>query len=200
MNAIDYEHRTANVPQLSEALALELLPVTKGGHLGCRHLGSRSSIEILLALCQPFNECLTRRLARCGRCKEELLQDGVPLELWVLEVPRQARLLEMHDVFAPTRSGAYENHPPNDRGTIQCHLQGDHPAQREPEHIAAGQAQCVQKSEGVLRHGGDRSRHVATGSTDAGIVEENDLARRCEGVSHRGIPVVEGSCEVLQAQ
>lgn len=50
----------------------------------------------------------------------------------------------------------------------------------------------------MLRHFPDRIWHLAAGPPNAGIVEENDFASRCERIGHRGVPVVERTREVLE--
>jgi hypothetical protein len=53
-----------------------------------------------------------------------------PQKCRIPEVPGQARFLEVHDVFSPSRSGADEDHPAKHRGAVLRHLLRDHPAER----------------------------------------------------------------------
>jgi hypothetical protein len=59
-------------------------------------------------------------------CEEDLLQHGVPVEVWIGEVPGQTRFLQVHDVFTAARRGADQNHPTDARGTFECHLLRHH--------------------------------------------------------------------------
>ena len=72
----------------------------------------------------------------------------------------QARLLELHDVFAAAGGSPDEQHPVNDRGTLLSHQLCDHPAEREPEDVAAGDAQFVQEIQRMRRHSGDCGGHT----------------------------------------
>jgi hypothetical protein len=131
--------------------------------------------------------------------KEDLLQDGKPAILRILEVLREAWLLEMHNVLTAARSRADEDHTTNDRRAVLGHLLGDHPAQRETEHVAGLYSKSVKKGHCVFCHSGDRLRDVAGGTPNAGVVEQDYLPCGGKRISHRWIPVVERPGEVLEA-
>ena len=56
----------------------------------------------------------------------------------------------------------------------------------------------VQERKRMLRHAGDRVRHLACGPPETCAFEQNDLSSRCQRVGDRGIPVIERSGEVLK--
>src|SRR5258705_390043 len=120
--------------------------------------------------------------------------------LWILDMLREARLLEVHDVLAAARSRAHEDHTTKDRRPVLGHLLGDHPTERETENVARLYSKSVQKGHGVFCHSGDRLRDVAGGTPNAGVVEEDYFPSGGKRISHRWIPVVERPGEVLQAE
>src|SRR2546427_6708847 len=54
------------------------------------------------------------------RREEDLLQDGVATILWILDMLREARLLEMHDVLTAARSRANEDRSEERRVGKEC--------------------------------------------------------------------------------
>ena len=54
--------------------------------------------------------------------KEDLLQDCVSLELGITEIPCEAGLFEVHDVFSTSGRRANEYHPPKNGGAVERHL------------------------------------------------------------------------------
>src|SRR5438093_199438 len=85
-------------------------------------------------------------LAKRGQlCEEDLLQDGIATILRILDVLREARFLEMHDVLAAARSRAHEDHTMNDRRSVLGHLLRDHTSERETENVAGFYSKSVKK-------------------------------------------------------
>ena len=187
-------------PEFGESLALEPFPLAECRYLSARDLRTRDWIEVVFALRDPSDECLTRGLTRGRRCEEDLFQDIVPSVRWILDALRQARFLEMHNVFAASRRRSYQDYPPKDRRSVLHHLQCDHPTEGVPDDVARLYSKFVQKGHRVFRHSGDRLRDVAGGTPHASVVEQDDLPSGGERISHRGIPVVERPGEVLQAE
>jgi hypothetical protein len=72
---------------------------------------------------------------------------------------------------------------------FNSNLLGDHATQRKSNDVEAVQLERAAESHGVLRHlcdGGSRSSRTA----DAGIVQDDQVARSCEAVRNLGVPVV----------
>src|SRR5258705_13922210 len=125
-----------NALQVGEALSREALPLSKRRQLCAANVRSRGRLAILLSLHQSRDERLAGGLARCRWREEDLLQDLVATILRILEVLRQARLLEMHYVLAAARSGADEDHATKDRRSVLGHLLGDDTAEGETKNVA----------------------------------------------------------------
>src|SRR5262249_10147106 len=115
-------------------------------------------------------------LARRSRREENLLQHGVSLESWIIEVCGQSRFLQVHDVFSTARCGPHENQAAEYRGSVTGNLLRDHSTEGEPEHVAVVQPQAVQEIEGMRRHLPDCSRHRAGGSSNACVIEQDDFS------------------------
>src|SRR6516162_3454007 len=172
MDAVNNKDWLADAFQVREALARELLPVMKRGHLGPGHLPPGARLPVLLSLRKPSNECLPGCLARRGRRKEYFLQDRVSSKLRVVEVLRQTRFFEVHDVFSSSRSSTHKDHSPKDRRALLRHLLCDHTAKRESEDVTGRYTQAVQKTQGMHRHAGHSFRHLAAGSAHACAFEQ----------------------------
>src|SRR5439155_7154081 len=164
------------------------------------HVWPGGRVVVVLSLHQSRDEGLARRLARARRREEDFLEHGIAGVPRILEVFGEARFFEVHDVLAAARSRADEDHPTNDRRTVLRHVLGDHAAERETEDVAPVEVEAVEKGHDVRRHSGHRLRHLSARTPDARVVEENDLPSRGERITHRRIPVVERSGEVLQAE
>src|SRR2546428_11238237 len=134
-----------NALQVGKALARVPLPLSKRGQLCAGNVRPGGRLAVVLSLHQSRDERFASGLARGRRREEDLLQDGKPAILRILEVLRQARLLEMHDVLAAARSRADEDQTTNDRRPVLGHLLGDHPTEREPEHVAGLYSKSVKK-------------------------------------------------------
>jgi hypothetical protein len=65
------------------------------------------------------------------------------------------------------------------------------------EDVDGRQAEAVDEAGGVGRHVGDGVRGGAGAAADAGVVEQDDLAPRCQRVADGGVEVVEVAHEVL---
>src|SRR6266699_27805 len=189
-----------NAPQVSKALARVALPLAKRGQLCAGNVRPGGRLAVFRSLHQSRDERLAGGLARGRGREEDLLQDGKPAILRILEVLREARLLEMHDVLTAARSGAHEDHTTKDRRPVLGHLLGDHATERETENVAGLDSKSVEKGHGVFCHSGDRRRDVAGGTPNAGVVEEDDLPSGGKRISHSWIPVVERPGEVLLAE
>ena len=200
MNAIHDKRGLLDVPQVREALGAEAVPLAERRHLGLRYFRSGNRFAILLALHEPFDEGGACSLAGLCWCEENLLQHLVAFERRVGEVLCKHGLFQMHDVFAATRRGADEDHAPEDRGAVLHHLLRDHATEREAEHVADLEPEPVEERESVRRHAGDGFGHDAAGATHAGAFKQNDFASRRERIGDGGVPIVEGSSEMLQAQ
>src|SRR5258708_4287727 len=98
-----------NALQVGEALAREPLPLAKRGKLCGANVRSGGRLAVVLALQQSCDKRRTGGLARDRRREEDLLQHGIAAILRILDVLREARLLEMHDVLAAARSCADED-------------------------------------------------------------------------------------------
>src|SRR6476619_6486047 len=83
---------------------------------------------------------------------------------------------------------------------LNSNLLGDHATQRKSNDVEAVQLERAAESHGVLRHlcdgGGIRSSRTA----DAGIVQDDQVARSCEAVRNLGVPVVYVCCEIIKQQ
>src|SRR6267378_1058090 len=175
MEALYHQRGMTNALQVGKALARIALPLAKRGQLCAGNVRPGGRLAVVLSLHQSRDERRAGGLARRRRREEDLLQDGKPAILRILEVLREARLLEMHDVLAAARSRANEDHTTKDRRPVLGHLLGDHTAEREPEHVAGPYAKPIEKGHGVFCHSGDRLRDVAAGTPNAGVVEEDYL-------------------------
>src|ERR1700674_1553410 len=120
-----------NALQVGEALAGETFPLAKRRDLCGTNIRSRRRLAVVLSLHQSRDERRASRLTRCCRREEDLLENCIALILWILDVLRQARLLEMHDVLAAARSRADKDHATKDRRPVLRHLLGDHAAEGE---------------------------------------------------------------------
>src|SRR6266550_1636691 len=189
-----------NALQVGKALARVALPLAKRCQLCAGNVRPGGRLAVFLSLHQSRDERLAGSLARGRGREEDLLQDGKPAILRILEVRREAGLVEMHDVHAAARSRTDEDHTTNDRRSVLGHLLGDHPTERETEHVAGLDSKSVKKGHGVFCHSGDRRRDVAGRTPNAGVVDEDYLPSGGKRISHRGIPVVERPGEVLQAE
>jgi hypothetical protein len=109
-------------------------------------------------------------------------------------------LFQMHDVLAAPWRGADEDDPTEDRCAILSHLLRDHAAQRVAKDIACFEAKCVEERQSVRGHAGDGLGDLAARTADAGALEQDDFPSLCKRIGDGGIPVVERSCKVLQAQ
>jgi hypothetical protein len=65
-------------------------------------------------------------LVRLRRREEQLLKNPVTLKLRIGKMLGEAGLLKMHDVFAAPRCRADENHPAEERRSIERHLLRHH--------------------------------------------------------------------------
>src|SRR6267378_6657402 len=200
MEALYHQRGMTNALQVGKALARVALPLAKRGQLCAGNVRPGGRLAVVLSLHQSRDERLASGLARGRRREEDFLQDGQPAILWILEVLREAWLLEMHDVLTAARSRANEDHPTKDRRPVLGHLLGDHPTERETKNIAGLYSKSVKKGHCVFCHSGDRLRDVAGGTPNAGVVEQDDLPCGGKRISHRWIPVVERPGEVLQAE
>ncbi len=198
VDTIHDEHRMADGLELCESVALECLPLPERRNLRVRDIRARDGVAILFALQEPLDERLGRRLARGRRPEEDLLQDVVPLVRRVLNVFREVRLFDVHDVLAAARGGPHQDHSPKNRRPILHHLKRDHPAEGVPEDVAPFDSKRLQKGQWMSRHFGNRRRDVAARAPHACVVEENDLPSGGERIGHRGIPVVQRPREVLK--
>src|SRR6267154_2041398 len=189
-----------NALQVGKTLARVALPLAKCGQLRAGNVRPGGRLAVFFALHQSRDERLAVSLARGRGREEDLLQDGKPTILRILEVLREAWLLEVHDVLAAARSRAHQDHTTNDRRPVLGHLLGDHPTEREPENVAGLYSKSVKKGHRVFCHSVDGFRDVAVGTPNAGVVEEDDVPCGGKRISHRWIPVVERPGEVLQAE
>src|SRR6266550_4950144 len=134
-----------NALQVGKALARQPLPLAKRGQLCACNVRPGGRLAVFSSLHQSRDERLAGGLARRRRREEDLLQDGKPTILRILEVLREAWLLEVHDVLAAARSRAHQDHTTNDRSPVLDHLLGDHPTEREPENVAGLSSKSVKK-------------------------------------------------------
>src|SRR5262249_3070716 len=86
MDTVHDEDWLTDALEVREALAREMLPVTKRRHLGGGNLGSGGGLPILLPLREPSNKGLACCLARLCQRKEDLRQDRVSSKLRIPEV------------------------------------------------------------------------------------------------------------------
>jgi len=200
MDTVHHDGWMRDVLEVGKALTGELLPVSKGRYLRLSDRRSRHRLPIRLALAQAFDEGGTGRLARLRRRKEDFLQHRVALKLGIAEILREARFIEVHDVFAAAGRGADEDHSSKDGRPVQRDLLRDHAAERITKNVAVFESEPVQERQGVPGHSGDCGRHLAGGPAETGAFEQNDLAPECTSVGDRRIPVVERSSEVLKTQ
>ena len=159
MNSIHDERRLADCRQVGEAPARRLFPISKRRHLSLRHSGSGHGFPVVFPLQQPIDEGFASRLARFSRSEKDLLQHSIAFEARVLERLRQARFLQVHDVFTSSRSCSDKDQFPKNRRTVQSHLLSDHAAQRESENITSLEPQAIKKSKRVLGHTRHCLRH-----------------------------------------
>ena len=145
--------------EFREALSGDALPITERRHLSVGDRRSRDSVEVLFPLGQSLDERGSSRLAVRSKCEEDLLEDAVPLVRWILQMFREPRLFEVHDVFTAARGSADQDQAPKDHRNVQHHLLGDHSAKRESEHVARPHAETIEESGGMLRHVGNGRRH-----------------------------------------
>src|SRR5712675_2296427 len=106
MEALHHQRGMTNALQVSEALAREPLPLAKRGQLCAGNIRPGGWFAVFLPQHQSRDERLAGGLARRRRREEDLSQDRVAAILWILDVLREAWLLEMHDVLTAARSGA----------------------------------------------------------------------------------------------
>src|SRR5438552_7045573 len=128
-----------------KALAGVALPIAKCGQLCAGNVRPGGRLAVFFSLHQSRDERLAGGLARRRRREEDLLQDGEPAILRILEVLREARLLQMHDILTAARSRANEDHTTKDRRPVLGHLLGDHPTERETENVAGLDSKSVKK-------------------------------------------------------
>ena len=128
-------------------------------------------------------------------------QDRKPHQiLRVIDLPEERRDIrsELAHAFAAARAGAHENQSPHELGSIDGDLLSDVSAHRVAKEIDLLEAQCVDERGGVPRHSRDGPRCRAGAEPDAGVVGEDHLAARGEGVGYRRVVVVEVAHEVLE--
>src|SRR5258708_4171440 len=106
MEALHDQRGMTDALQVGKALARIALPLAKRGQLCAGNVRPGGRLAPFLALHQSRDERRGGGLARGRRREEDLLQDGKPAILRILEVLREARLLEVHDVLAAPRSRA----------------------------------------------------------------------------------------------
>src|SRR6267154_1766244 len=189
-----------NSLQIGEALARETLPLAKRRQLCGANVRPRGRLAVVLSLHQSCDECRASSLARCRWSEEDLLQNCIALILRILDVFRQARLLEMHDVLAAARSRADEDHVTNDRRSVLGHLLGEHTAKGETEDVAGRDTEAVEEGQDVPGHFGHRLGYIPGRAPDARVVKEDDLPSGGKRIGDSRIPVVESSGEVLQEE
>src|SRR4029434_5810538 len=112
--------------QIRKAVARESFPLAEGSELRRGDLRSGGWVEIVGALSQPCDERLSGSLARFRGREEDPRQASVSTQMRILEELREARLLEVHDVFAASRRRADEDHPAKHRRPILRDLLRDH--------------------------------------------------------------------------
>ena len=106
----------------------------------------------------------------------------------------------MHDVLATPWGRPDEDDPAKHGRPLKRHALGNHPAERVTEDVAAFYGEAVEKGQRVRAHTADSLGNRTARSTDPGVVKENHLPPFRERVRHCRVPVVEGTCEVLQTQ
>ena len=173
MDAVNDERRMSDGSDFREALSRDAFPITERRHLRIGDRRSRDPVEVFFPLGQSFDERGSSRLAARSQREENLLEDAVALVRWILEMCREPRLFEVHDVFTATRGSAGQDQAPKDRRTLQHHVLGDHAAERKSEDIARSQAETIEEGGGMLRHARNGRRHGARRAPDAGVVEQN---------------------------
>src|SRR5260221_11390460 len=89
-----------NALQVGKALARVALPLAKRGQLCAGNVRPGGRLAIFLALHQSRDERRASGLARARRREEDLLQNGKPAILRILESLRQGRMLWGHDALA----------------------------------------------------------------------------------------------------
>src|SRR5438093_4294764 len=111
-----------NALQVGKTLARVALPLAKRGQLCAGNVRPGGWLAVVLALHQSRDERLAGGLARRRRREEDLAQDGKRAILRILDVLREAWLLEMHDVLTAARSRAHEDQTTKDRRSVLGHL------------------------------------------------------------------------------
>ena len=200
VDAIDDEHRMSDRVQIGEALPRELLPFPKGRDLGLSHGWAGNRLAIPLTLHQSFDESRAGSLTRLCRREEQLLQHRIALKFRIGEMPGEIGFFEVHDVLAAPRRRTHENHPAENRRSIERHLLRHHTAQGKSKDVTEFKTKAIEECQRVSRHSADRLRHRAGGSAKPGAFKQNHLAVTCQRIRDGRIPVVERPREVLQAQ
>src|SRR5258705_690432 len=103
MEALHNQGGMTNALQVGKALARVALPLAKRGQLCAGNVRPGGRLAVFLALHQSRDERRAGGLARRRRREEDLLQDGVATIMWVLEILREARLLDMRLILTYSR-------------------------------------------------------------------------------------------------
>ena len=103
---------------------------------------------------------------------------------------------ERHALAAP-RARRQQKNPFDTVGVVQRQLLCDHAAERKPDDIELVQSEGIVERQGMPRHRQDGFGRFAPGTSDPGIVKEDDVVIGGEAVGDQGIPVVQVSAKVV---
>src|SRR5438132_3284748 len=158
---------------LREVVQLLLAPAAAGLELREVRADGGRRVTVDRALLEPSQECLAFTLAvRSPGEEEELLR--------VLPAQQAADGVELRDpddllhALAAGRAGAREDQLADELRLVAGDHLGDHAAHREAVKIDLVETERADERDGVLGHRLDGVRCLASGGTDAAVVEGDD--------------------------
>src|SRR5215211_8803267 len=185
--AVREEHGLADE---GEVVRLLLAPAAAGLQLREVRADGDRRVALDRALLEPSQQRLALTLAVCGPGKEEEL-------LRVLATQQAAEGVDLRDphdllhALATGRAGAREDQLADQLRLVPGDHLGDHAAHGEPVKIDLVETQRADERDGVLGHRLDRVGRLASGGTDAAVVEGDDPVLCGDSVDHPRVPVVE---------
>src|SRR5215212_8934792 len=190
--AVREEHGLADERQVVRLL---LAPAAAGLELREVRADGDRRVAVDRALLEPSQQRLALTLAVCGPGEEEEL-------LRVLATQQAAEGVDLRDphdllhALATGRASAREDQLADQLWLVLGNHLGDHAAHGKSVKIDLLETQRADERDGVLGHRLDGVGRLASGGTDAAVVEGDDPVLCGDSVDHPRVPVVEDPRQV----
>src|SRR4030095_6802030 len=185
--AVRHQHGVANARQIVRGL---MRPRAYGLQLSDEGTDRDRCVAILGPLSQSAEKVTGRPAAIRSLGEEEIVFRVLERQRALGHVAEGYRR-DLVDARAPGRTGAGEDHFPNEpRLFMRNHLRNK-ASEREAEEVDLFQAQRSDEGDGILRHRRDRVRSRALRRADPSVVEGDHADPGCNAVDDSRIPSVQ---------